>query len=234
LTSVVRRAMVRAWQTSTRNDASWLSIRVPSPCVRAVTRETAAGFMEASSVTDPAQPSAASAVNSPGPRSLPSFSASWIAWLHEQAHEQARGPQGRLAVCRRANPVDRSQARRLRHPRGDGQGATGRPTHRRSSRMGSGREAGANMNYRTLICMTSGKAGILDWVRAAKEEPPAKGKPLGCAGCPLRVGGEWSAGAERAAAFASASQRRTLKRCGCHEAARPCAGMRRILAGAQT
>jgi hypothetical protein len=90
------------------------------------------------------------------------------------------------------------------------------------------------MSLRAIICVTNGNVEASFWTEAARAEPPIKGKPLGCAGCPLRVGGEWAGSAERVIERATPSDRATLKRWGCHKAPRPCAGMRRILAGGRT
>lgn len=87
------------------------------------------------------------------------------------------------------------------------------------------------MKWRRLIVITSGDVPLDVWLEAAQQEPPVKGKPRGCAACPLRVGGELEAGAAAAVASASPAQRLLLcRRWGCHEADRPCAGMTRLAA----
>ena len=86
------------------------------------------------------------------------------------------------------------------------------------------------LNYRMLIAMTCGATSADNWALAAKEERPVVGAPKACVDCPLRVGGEWEAGAKAAVAQATERQKATLRRWGCHEGDTPCAGMRRILA----
>lgn len=87
------------------------------------------------------------------------------------------------------------------------------------------------MRMRVLVSLADGRCAVDTWMTAAKQEPPVKGKPLGCGGCPLRVGGEWDANAVASLAAATTRQRQTLrKRWGCHAAERPCAGMARIVA----
>lgn len=90
------------------------------------------------------------------------------------------------------------------------------------------------MSLRAIICIANGNVSIALWADAAAAEPPVEGKPRGCVGCPLRVGGEWAGNAERVIERVTPSDRVTLKRWGCHEAPRPCAGMRRILARVRT
>lgn len=84
------------------------------------------------------------------------------------------------------------------------------------------------MSHRAIISITNGNVDVDFWASAAASEPPTKGLPKACAGCPLRVGGPWADGAQQAIANTTASQRALLKRWGCHASSRPCAGMRRI------
>lgn len=89
------------------------------------------------------------------------------------------------------------------------------------------------MKLRRLVTITNGHLRPIEWLLAACQEPPVKGKPVGCDACPLRAGGEWEDGARAALATMNATQRNVMqKRWGCHAAERPCAGMARICAGA--
>lgn len=88
------------------------------------------------------------------------------------------------------------------------------------------------MSHRAVISITNGNVSAATWVSAAAEEPQAHGRAKACAECPLRVGGPWADGAQRALANVTSLQRAGLKRWGCHASPRPCAGMRRILGGA--
>ena len=90
------------------------------------------------------------------------------------------------------------------------------------------------MSLRSVLSIANGNVSVALWVAAAREEPPVAGSPRACMGCPLRAGGEWTIGAERAIEIATTAERVLLKRWGCHEAPRPCAGMRRILAEGRT
>lgn len=85
------------------------------------------------------------------------------------------------------------------------------------------------IHLRRLITLTNGKARPEDWTEAAKQEAPVRGKPVGCAVCPLRIGGEWDDGASAAVSQMNDGQAATMKRRGCHAEDRPCAGMRRLL-----
>lgn len=82
---------------------------------------------------------------------------------------------------------------------------------------------------RRLLFITSGVAPADAWQQAAREEAPVRGKPRACAECPLRIGGEWEAGATAALAYMPEPARAKMKRWGCHAEDRPCAGMRRLL-----
>lgn len=82
---------------------------------------------------------------------------------------------------------------------------------------------------RVLAWLLNAELSPRDWRKAAYEEGPVSGKPRGCAGCPLRIGGEWEAGALATLPACSATTRRRLRGWGCHESARPCAGMLRVL-----
>jgi len=85
------------------------------------------------------------------------------------------------------------------------------------------------MRLRVLISLTNGHVPADTYALAAAEEPPISGRAKACAGCPLRRGGEWEAGAQTALREATAAQKELLsKRWGCHAASRPCAGMRRL------
>lgn len=84
------------------------------------------------------------------------------------------------------------------------------------------------MTMRTLISLTNGATDARNWLMAAKEDAP-RGKPKACKGCPLRIGGEWEAGATAALASMSDRQRATMRRrWSCHVEHRPCAGMARL------
>lgn len=85
------------------------------------------------------------------------------------------------------------------------------------------------MSHRAVISITNGKVEASFWAAASLAEAPTKGRPKGCGRCPLRVGGPWTEGAEKAAASATPEQRVEMELWGCHEEPRPCAGMRRIL-----
>ena len=87
------------------------------------------------------------------------------------------------------------------------------------------------MRLRVLAWMMRGRLQPAEWLSAACQEAPVAGKPVGCAPCPLRLGGEWEAGAEQALASMNAEGRDLMRtRWGCHAAARPCSGMARLCA----
>jgi hypothetical protein len=86
------------------------------------------------------------------------------------------------------------------------------------------------VSYRALISIANGAVSFYTWEQATWWEPSIRGRPKACAGCPLRVGGEWEDGASQAIETASRSGLAALKRWGCHDAPRPCAGMRRLIA----
>lgn len=81
------------------------------------------------------------------------------------------------------------------------------------------------MKVRVLASLTSGDMASDLWLQALAQEPPVRGKAIGCADCPLRPGGEWEEGARRTAPLATMAGR-----WGCHDADRPCAGMIRLAA----
>jgi hypothetical protein len=85
------------------------------------------------------------------------------------------------------------------------------------------------MGMRALISLTSGRCAADIWAMAVAEEEPVAGKPRGCKGCPLRVGGEWDEGAAKMLGQASEDLCSDLEQWGCHDAKRPCAGTRRLL-----
>lgn len=85
------------------------------------------------------------------------------------------------------------------------------------------------MGLRMLVSLTAGRLAAKAWLEAALEEAPVAGKPRGCGKCPLRPGGEWEAGAAKALSDMNSSERDLMSdRWGCHNAPRPCAGMRRL------
>jgi len=85
------------------------------------------------------------------------------------------------------------------------------------------------MSLRIMATLVDGRLTPDEWVQAAREEAPVRGKPLACKGCPLAIDGEWEAGASEAVAAMTDAQAATMKRWGCHAEDRPCAGMRRLL-----
>lgn len=87
--------------------------------------------------------------------------------------------------------------------------------------------------HRRIIYIASGAVSSEIWREAAREEAPVHGRPSACGPCPLRVGGEWEAGATAALAEMPDGDRAEMKRWGCHERDVPCAGMRRLLKGAR-
>lgn len=89
--------------------------------------------------------------------------------------------------------------------------------------------------WRRFLFFTGGRAPVDAWLRALAEELPLSGEPKACARCPLRVGGEWEAGARAALAEMSAADRAEFGRSwGCHESDRPCAGARRLATEVQS
>lgn len=86
------------------------------------------------------------------------------------------------------------------------------------------------MASRVLPSLLDARLDPEAWSMVARDEPPVSGKARGCAGCPLRLGGEWEAGALATLPACSQQTRKRLERWGCHEGPRPCAGMRRVLA----
>lgn len=83
------------------------------------------------------------------------------------------------------------------------------------------------MGSRALISLANGRVDAEFWHMAAAEEPPVKGEPMGCPGCPLRPGGEWEDGVR---AVAAELRPERMAGWGCHASSQPCAGMRRMLA----
>ena len=87
------------------------------------------------------------------------------------------------------------------------------------------------MSLRAIIVAMGGQVSIDTWAAAARQEPPVRRRARACAECPLRPGGQLEEGLAAALARASPAQRVTLRRWGCHQDARPCAGMVRLLRG---
>lgn len=85
------------------------------------------------------------------------------------------------------------------------------------------------LKLRRLIEIEQGKASPDCYLQAARQEAPVRGKARACEPCPLRIGGEWEAGATKALAEMTEAERDRMKRWGCHADNRPCAGMQRLL-----
>lgn len=87
------------------------------------------------------------------------------------------------------------------------------------------------MAARAMISITSGRCSLKLWMMAAAEEPRTKSLATACDECPLRIGGEWEAGASAMLSEATDRQASSLaSRWRCH---RPksgrCAGMQRLV-----
>lgn len=85
------------------------------------------------------------------------------------------------------------------------------------------------MGLRSIVSICTGALDAEGWAEVAAKEPPIRGRAKACAGCPLREGGEWEAGATAAIAKQTPAQRAAMQRWGCHVGHGPCAGMRRLL-----
>lgn len=86
------------------------------------------------------------------------------------------------------------------------------------------------MKLRAVVAIEEGAVALETWIGAAAGQPFPVGEPKACATCPLRVGGLWERNAREAlAGVRSDVDRAVLRRWGCHDSARPCAGMWRIL-----
>lgn len=79
------------------------------------------------------------------------------------------------------------------------------------------------IKFRVLATLTKANMDTQSWLTALAQEPPVKGQPIGCKGCPLRPGGEWEENAKKTAPLKAMAGR-----WGCHASNRPCAGVIRL------